>query len=163
MLETRPAAGSAKVAPYDKHSLRAAMRRIGGKVATISGSAISENDTILIRASAQDEESGIKMLRVAGSSKICQQDSPGGFPRPLDYQAPRVWAVKDFAPGGKGRIPKAAVTEAEVSVAELMRAAPHGRAGIHASFQFYVEATNGAGLQSSTQWLEYRVGTIACP
>ena len=164
-LETEPDSGNQTNPQYDKHRLHAAMRPAGSSISTMATATVAENETILIRVTARDDESGIKTLRVAGMSRLCQS-GPGGTATPVEYQADREWAFKDFAPNGKGRIPKQAVVQNKVSIAPLLRVTrPDGTvaSGDNASFQFSVEVVNGSGRQSSTQWLEYRVGKVACP
>ncbi len=161
-VETQPSASEQKNAQYDKHRLHADIRRAGSEVWTTARSTISSDATIMVRASGNDEESGIKEIRVTGAARVCQADPHGGIPRPVNYQTPHEWVLKDFAPNGKGRIPKKATVEAKISVAPLMQGTG-GVAGDGGSFLFSVEVTNGAGRQSNSQWLEYRVGKIACP
>lgn len=164
-LETELVAGQSN-AQRDRHPLHADMRRAGGQVTTISSESISSDARFVVRAMAQDEESGIKELRVTGAKRVCQENPSGGAPRPLDYQVPQVWLVKDFAPTGKGRIPKHVTLETKISVAALTgatRRAGSAVPGEAARFQFYVEAVNGAGQRSSSQWLEYRIGKVGCP
>lgn len=165
-LETEADAGNQKDSQNDKHRLSAGVRAAGCGVSTIAGATISENATIVISATARDDESGIKTMRVAGITKLCQSDPGGRAAQPVEYRGDHEWVLKDFAPKGKGRIPKQATMQGKVSIAPLMRATrPDGTVvtGDNASFQFSVEVVNGRGLQSSSQWLEYRVGKIACP
>ena len=165
-LETEEDAGNQKDSQNDKHRLSAGMRAAGGSVSTMAGTTIAANATIVISATARDDESGIKTLRVAGTAKLCQSDPGGRTAQPVEYRGGQEWMFKDYAPKGKGRIPKVANVQGKVDIAPLMRATrPDGTAvtGDNATFQFAVEVVNGKGLQSSSQWLEYRVGKMACP
>jgi hypothetical protein len=186
-VETEPDTANQANAQYNRHRLVATIRLPGSPVTPVGSAMIAEDHfpvtlvpplnipvtdglpddvTITITAAARDDESGIKEIRVAGITKLCQGDPATGTARQVDYQGNREWLKKDYAPTGPGNIPKQALIQNKVAIASLMRATSANGTLVHgdnALFQFSVEVTNGGGLKSYSQLLAYGVGTIACP
>ncbi len=185
-VETEPDTANQANTQYNRHRLVATIRLPGTPVTPVGSAIIGEDlfpvvvlptgisttdglrddATIAITAAARDDDSGIKEIRVAGITKLCQSDPGGGTARQVDYQGSHEWLKKDFAPTGAGNIPKQAIIQNKVSIASLMRATRTDGTVLHgdnASFQFSVEVTNGGGLKSYSHLLVYGVGTIACP
>jgi hypothetical protein len=165
-LATEPEFPLAKQSNLESHRLTATIRVPGSTVILVAAELIEPNLRIVANVSARDEESGIKSFRIVGPTKLCQSDPHSNAARPLEYDGLRLWAQRDYAPSGKGRLPKQINVRVTFSVAELLRATRPPAAGTtaeNASFEFALELSNGSGMKVITQKLEYHVGKTACP